>query len=305
MCLVRLERSDARLISAPISTEDLGRAAGLQLAHALSDPSLRGVIVLSDGLQICGANLASGLVSALGDSILITGGLAGDGVALARTWVLVDGAPRAGFVTALGLYGDAIHIASSAHGGWAPFGPTRRITRSRHNVLYELDGRPALALYKEYLGELAAELPGSGIRFPLGVSQDQGHTNLIRTVIGVDEIEQSISFTGNVPEGATARLMRCTIERLVDGAQDAYEALATPDPGPACALAISCVGRRLAMGQRTDEELDGVTALGDDVAQIGFYSYGELSPARAGAGGCALHNQTLTLTVLREDQDLG
>jgi hypothetical protein len=263
------------------------------------------VIVLSDGLQISGADLASGLVSALGDAIPITGGLAGDGLALARTWVLVDGAPRAGFVSALGLYGDAIHITSSACGGWAPFGPTRRITRARHNVLYELDGRPALTLYKDYLGELAAELPSSGIRFPLEISQDQGHTNLIRTVIGVDEIEQSITFTGDVPEGATARLMRATVERLVDGAQDAYDALAAPAPGPACALAISCVGRRIAMGQRTDEELDGVTSLGAGVAQIGFYSYGELSPAQAGAGGCALHNQTMTLTVLREDQDLG
>jgi hypothetical protein len=306
VCMIRLERSDARLVSAPIAAADRGRATGLQLAHALSDPSLRGVIVLSDGLQISGADLASGLVSALGDAIPITGGLAGDGLALARTWVLVDGAPRTGFVSALGLYGDAIHITSSACGGWAPFGPTRRITRSRHNVLYELDGRPALTLYKEYLGELAAELPASGIRFPLEISQDQGHTNLIRTVIGVDEVERSITFTGDVPEGATARLMRATVERLLDGAQEAYDALAAPDlTGPACALAISCVGRRVAMGQRADEELDGVTSLGAGVAQIGFYSYGELSPAQAGAGGCALHNQTMTLTMLREGQDLG
>jgi hypothetical protein len=304
VCLVRLERSQVRAASMPIQTEDRGYTTGVRLGQALRGDGLRGVIVISDGLLISGADLASGLEDTLGCDIPITGGLAGDGTALARTWVLIDGQPRTGHVSAIGLYGDHIRVSSSARGGWSPFGPTRRITRARHNVLYELDGKPALALYKEYLGELADELPMSGMRFPLQVSKDGEVAALIRTVIAIDEVEQSITFTGDVHEGDTARLMRSTIERLVDGAQDAYDAVAEHSGEGMVMLTVSCVGRRLAMGPRTDEELEGIATLSaqdqPSPVQIGFYSYGELSPGSAGAGGCSLHNQTMTLTVLRE-----
>jgi hypothetical protein len=304
VCLVRFEHSQLRRATLPIQTEDRGYTTGARLGEALKANDLRGVLVFSDGLLISGADLADGLVSALGDKLPITGGLAGDGFALARTWVLADGQPKNGHVVAVGLYGERVRISACARGGWSPFGPARRITRARHNILYELDGRPALALYKEYLGELAAELPAAGIRFPLCVTTGDQRDGLIRTVIGVDEVEQSITCTGDFYEGATARLMRSTVERLVDGATDAYEHVAASHPGAAVAIVVSCVGRRLAMGQRTDEELEGITSLAAQgappPAQIGFYSYGELAPGETGAGGCALHNQTMTLTVLSE-----
>jgi hypothetical protein len=59
------------------------------------------------------------------------------------------------------------------------------------------------------------------------------------------------------------------------------------------------VGRRLVLGSRTEEEIEAtLEVLPKGTQQIGFYSYGEISPYTAGT--CDLHNQTMTLTTLSE-----
>ena len=65
-------------------------------------------------------------------------------------------------------------------------------------------------------------------------------------------------------------------------------------------LVVSCVGRRLVMGQLTEEELEIVREkLGDATAITGFYSYGEMAPFGE-IMLCQLHNQTMTLTTIYE-----
>ena len=69
---------------------------------------------------------------------------------------------------------------------------------------------------------------------------------------------------------------------------------------PDLALLISCVGRKLILKQRIEEEVDGVReALGATTKLTGFYSYGEISPFTPGAK-CELHNQTMTITTFLE-----
>ena len=69
-------------------------------------------------------------------------------------------------------------------------------------MLYELDGRPALALYKEYLGDRASGLPATALLFPLAVRSDRSATRrTVRTILGIDEEQQSMTFAGDVPEG--------------------------------------------------------------------------------------------------------
>ncbi len=99
-------------------------------------------------------------------------------------------------------------------GGWDPFGPERRITRSLGNVLFELDSRPALELYRLYLGEHAAGLPATGLLFPLSLRSGEGETGLVRTIVGIIEGRGSLTFVGDVPEGQLARLMRANLDRL-------------------------------------------------------------------------------------------
>lgn len=293
------------LVSEQVDDAGHSHAAGLSLGKRLlgDEPELRAVFVLSDGLSVNGSELVAGLVDGTEHGVSISGGLAGDGDRFARTWVLADGAPRAGFVTAVGLSGPDLAVSHGSRGGWDIFGPERRITRSEGNVLYELDGQPALALYKKYLGERAAGLPATGLLFPLAVRvPGAGERQLVRTILAVDEQTQSMTFAGDVPLGSLGQLMRASFDRLVDGAHDAAVATGqAPAEGASLAIAVSCVGRRLLLGRRTEDELEAArSGLCDGTQLVGFYSYGEISPITAGT--CDLHNQTMTITTLGEQR---
>ena len=237
--------------------------------------------------------------------MVVTGGLAGDGTHFKRTWVLKDRTPQSGYVTAVGFYGDHIRLGHGSKGGWDKFGPERQVTKSIGNVLYELDGRAALGLYKEYLGDRASGLPATGLLFPLAIrtSQAEGKV-LVRTILAVDEATQSMTFAGDIPEGVFAQLMRANFDRLIQGASEAA-ALTTqhqngsPSTSPTLSIAISCVGRRLVLGERTEEEIEAtLEILPKGSRQVGFYSYGEISPYKSGA--CDLHNKPMTLTTITE-----
>jgi hypothetical protein len=302
VAIARFERTTLRSATAHIGT-DTSFEAGCQLGRQLQGPGLKGVLVLSDGLGVNGSCLARGLNSVLDASVVVTGGLAGDGDRFAHTWVLVDGRPTSGRVMAVGLYGEDVHIGHGSKGGWDVFGPERRITRSAGNILFELDGKPALTLYKDYLGDLASELPASALLFPLAIRDPDADTQrrVVRTILGVDEDNSSMTFAGDMPERAFAQLMRANFDRLVQGASDAALMTRASETrgSDVLSIAISCVGRRLVLRQRTEEETEAtIELLPEGTRQIGFYSYGELSPHTNGS--CELHNQTMTLTTLSE-----
>ncbi len=273
---------------------------GQQIADELLSPDLKGVLVLSDGLLINGSELIRGLNAILPESVVISGGLAGDGDRFKQTWVIQNNVPTGGMVTAVGLYGDRIQLGHGSKGGWDYLGPERRVTRSDGNVLYELDGKPALELYKEYLGDRASGLPATALLFPLALKQDgPGDEYLVRTILGVDETAQSMTFAGNIPQDSLVQLMRGNFDRLITGASEAAMLTESENPENTLAIAITCVGRRLVLGERAEEEIEAtLEVFPPGTQQIGFYSYGELSPYANGR--CELHNQTMTLTTISE-----
>lgn len=303
VAVVSFGESRLEVATAIVNDSSESRAAGQQLSERLMADDLRGVLVLSDGLSVNGSELVQGINSILPEDVVVTGGLAGDGDRFERTWVIQDGRPVGGVISAVGFYGDAVRIGHGSMGGWDIFGPERRVTYAEGNVLYELDGQPALKLYKRYLGDLADGLPATALRFPLALRDGpDDDKSVVRTVLSVNEEDQSMTFAGDVPEGAHAQLMRANFDRLVDGAAGA--AMMTrencPDQiGPVLAIAISCVGRRLVLGEATEEEIEStVDVLPEGTQQVGFYSYGEISPYTS--GHCDLHNQTMTLTTISE-----
>lgn len=273
-----------------------GRTIGAQIAQAANSEHIAGVMVLGGGLEVNGSALVAGLSDALPAGTALSGGLAGDGPRFQRSWVHLNGESGENCAVAFAVIGDTVVFRHGSQGGWDGFGPRRTITHSDANVLFELDGQPALALYKQYLGDRAAEMPSSALLFPLTVSSPEGDRSLVRTILAVDEEQQSMTFAGDVPQGWSARLMWTTTDRLMEGATEAAEESVQDDIG--LAVAISCVGRRLVLGTRTDEELDSVVdALGAEATLVGFYSYGEFSPIH---GSCTLQNQTMTLTTISE-----
>ncbi|MEQ1656272.1 MAG: FIST N-terminal domain-containing protein, partial [Nitrospira sp.] len=222
VALLEFDSTTVRTASAHVTDPGHTFEAAQALAHHLIDPALRGVLVLSDGLGVNGSELIRGLNSVLPEEVVVTGGLAGDGDRFKRTWVIKDGLPVPGHVTAVGFYGPTVRLTHGSKGGWDLFGPERLITRSQGNVLYELNQKPALQLYKDYLGELASGLPGTALHFPLAIRQTQRDAKrLVRTILAVDESAQSLTFAGDMPEGAYAQFMRANFDRLIQGASDA------------------------------------------------------------------------------------
>jgi hypothetical protein len=279
-------------------------AAGARLAMGLPAAGLRHVLVFGTGVHINGSALVEGLQSALAPSVQISGGLAGDGGAFVETFTLGNDGAASNQLVAVGLYGASLAIGNSSLGGWVPFGPARRATRCENNVLYELDGESALGIYKRYLGDYARDLPASGLLFPFELLRDNDESSgIIRTILGVDEAAGSLTLAGDVPAGGYLKLMHASTERLIDAAEQAAIRLhpwSRQRNGPALSLLVSCVGRKLVMGDRVDEEVEAVAnVLGTDTVVTGFYSYGEISASEF-VGDCRLHNQTMTITWLAE-----
>lgn len=305
MVVARFDHTRLQLATTTVAAPADSRAAGERIASQLAGPGLRAVFLLSDGLNVNGTSLLSGLTSTLPPGVTITGGLAGDGSDFKHTWVITEGRPQQHHIAAVGLYGERLRVSSGCDGGWLDFGPQRRITRSESNVLFELDGKPALDLYKEYLGSLAVGLPGSALLFPLSIRRPGSSGKpVVRTVLAIDEQRRSLTFAGDVPEGFEARLMRTTDEGLIDSATaavaQAFRAMPSAGTAPTLVVSVSCVGRRLVLGERTEEEVESISAgAPPGSTHVGFYSYGEIAPGLEGSAS-ELHNQTMTVTVFAE-----
>lgn len=307
VAILRFTTTQLCIAKTNVTDSGLSGETGANLGRVLAGPDLKGVFVLSDGLNVNGSELVRGFNDVLPAHVSVSGGLAGDGDRFEATCVIAAGPDEpliiggSQQVGAVGFRGDAIRLSFASKGGWIPFGLDRIVTRSVGNVLYELDGKPALELYKTYLGERAEGLPGTALLFPLAIRNvnSYGQKVLVRTILAIDEVAQSLTFAGDIPQDSTVQLMHCSMDRLVEGAGDAAKSLSNQIDGPALSIAISCVGRRLLLGQRAEEELEAVLEpLQEGTHQVGFYSYGELSPLESGQ--CQLHNQTMTITRIQE-----
>lgn len=308
-CAIRF--SDAAVRSATVGVDELGgdgiggalvRGLPAEVTDQGRTRPLRHVLVFSDGLRLNASELVHALNRGLPSGVSVSGGLAGDGADFAETLVVGPTGAFSRVATAVGLYGTRLKVGCGSLAGWDPFGPDRAITGAAGNVLYQLDGQPALALYKRYLGPSATGLPAAGILLPLTFQAKGEAAPVLRTIIAANEADQSLTFAGDVPLGGRARLMKANFERLVAAAANAAQtSQAGFDGAPVeFALVVSCVGRKLSLRQRIEEEVEAVRdVLGREVPMAGFYSYGEIAPSSSGALS-ELHNQTMTVTAFGE-----
>ncbi len=266
------------------------------------EKSLKSVLILSEGSFVNGTELINELIKLTEGKIPIFGGLAGDEYNFKKTIVGLNQDAVPGKIVAVGFYGNAIHFGFGSDGGWSDFGPERKVTQSDKNVLYKIGDRFALDLYKEYLGKYADELPGSSLYFPLSMKESNESVPVVRTILSIDEENKSMTFAGNIPEGALVRLMKGNLDRLVDASYSAASQTITEQHDkPELALLVSCVGRKIVLGNRIEEELDVVKEVfGENTLVCGFYSYGEISP-KLEKVACELHNQTMTIATFYEE----
>lgn len=287
--------AEHRVASAKVEGPVASFLAGQSIAAELQREDLRAMVVFGDGVHVNGSELLRGLSAELSGEVVIAGGLSGDGDRFESTWTLLNDQRNQKEVVACGFYGESLHVRSVSGTGWDIFGPSRRVTRAEGNVLYELDGRPALELYDRYLGDLSAALPAAGLLFPLEIRKER----VIRTIRGIDREAGSVTFAGDIPPGREVRLMKANFDRLVQGAEDAARELRSLADRPTFTLAISCVGRKLVLRERSEEEVEAtLEMLPSGSSQIGFFSYGQLGPGEDGR--CRLFNQSITLLALQE-----
>jgi len=300
---VQFAKTNIQFKKIKVSDPDQSFLSGLRLAESLDPNGLSHAFVLSDGLKVNGSELVRGLLKGLPSNVTVTGGLSGDGSDFKETLVLCGKEAAPSIIAILGLYSSCLEVGYASLGGWDPFGPERLITKSKGNILYELDGKSALGLYKEYLGEHAEGLPATGLLFPLCLRTDDNNPGVVRTILSVNESDMSMVFAGDIPEGSYVRLMKANFDRLIDGAAGAAKTTSRGmrNSSPDLALLISCVGRKLVLKQRIEEEIESVRdVLGEKTILTGFYSYGEISPFGSNAK-CELHNQTMTITTFSEN----
>ena len=299
---VYFEKATIKSVSVEINKNVNSFETGKSLMSLLNQDDLTSVFVISEGSFVNGSDLVAGFNELNNNYIPVTGGLAGDAARFSKTQVGLNTVAKEGTVVAIGFYGSNLAIGHSSFGGWDEFGKERVITKSTKNVLYEIDGKKALDLYKEYLGPYVDELPGSALLFPISLRTNDVDKNLVRTILSVNEKDGSMVFAGNMPEGSKVRLMKVNFEKVINGSAIAATNTASmnQEHNADLAILISCVGRKLILQDRTSEEVEAAQKVfGSHTAITGFYSYGELSPFNPGSN-CELHNQTMTITTFTE-----
>ncbi|QNM86906.1 FIST C-terminal domain-containing protein [Polaribacter pectinis] len=274
---------------------------GNNLISQFPQEGLKYVFVVSEGSFVNGSQLAKGMNAATDDNLLITGALCGDDARFEKTISSYNESPKPGELVAIGLYGETLEVSFSINGGWTPFGPERIVTKSKGNVLYELDGKPALDLYKTYLGNKSKELPGAALLYPLKVKSTNEKQSIVRTILNINEEDNSMILAGDIFENSKVQLMMTNVDNIVNAAEKAaINAAEFRKKKSELAILVSCIGRKLVLDQRVEEEVEEVIeVLGKDTTITGLYSYGEIAPF-IGESSCQLHNQTMTVTLISE-----
>ncbi|MCB4807975.1 FIST C-terminal domain-containing protein [Tamlana sp. 62-3] len=273
---------------------------GSDIINQFKKENLKFIFVVSEGSLVNGSQLTKGMNAAC-NNVLITGGLCGDAARFEKTLASYNESPKEGEIVAVGFYGDSLEVSFSIYGGWTPFGPERIVTKSQGNTLYELDNQPALDLYKKYLGEKSKDLPGAALLYPMNVRIENEDQSIVRTILNINEEDHSMIFAGDIPENSKVQLMMTNVDNIANASERAAkQASLNREKSPELAFLVSCIGRKLVLDQRVEEEVEEViSVVGENTVISGFYSYGEIAPFN-GESNCQLHNQTMTVTLLSE-----
>ncbi|WP_282124230.1 FIST signal transduction protein [Algibacter mikhailovii] len=299
---IEFERSKFLIKTSNILSSDLDSfKTGEALVNQFPQNGLKYIFVLSEGSFVNGSQLTKGMNSSTVNNTLITGGLCADAARFEKTLASYNENPKPGEIIAIGFYGESLEVSFSIHGGWTPFGPERIVTKSRSNVLYELDNHPALDLYKKYLGDKSDALPAAALLYPLSVTSTKEKQSFVRTILNINEADNAMILAGDIPENSKAQLMMTNVDNIANASERAAkQALELRKNKPQLALLVSCIGRKLVLDQRVEEEIEEVAAVvGNNTTICGFYSYGEIAPFH-GEMNCQLHNQTMTITLISE-----
>ena len=260
--------------------------ARIAIANQIKTEELSHILLFVDGMNVNPTEVLSCINEITQNKICITGGLASDEARFEDASIGLNEKPKPGKIIAIGFYGDKIHIHHSTCGGWEVFGMPKTVTKQEQNILFEIDDQPALDLYKEYLGKYVEGLPQSALFFPLAILNMDNENILTRTILSVDHANKSLIFAGDMPQGSKIQFMKSTLNKLIEASENADMIVKTKNTSQVIdyVLAISCVGRKLVLKHRIDEEVEKLyNIFGENTKLSGFYSHGEVAPFSNGS----------------------
>lgn len=293
-------KTDARLAGKK-AADEVKRMAGAEL---------KAFMMIPDVLVGNGADIVRGVLDSLGEHFPVVGGASGDDFKFVKTYQYLNDKVYSGSVIGLGLVGD-FKVGIGVKHGWLPVGTAKKVTKSVGAVLHELDGQPAINIYRDYFGAEEAQklreetLAKLAITYPLGMTVAGSDEMLIRDPITVDE-KGSITCAAEIPEGSEIRLMVGSREEAVKVAKVAAEKAIEQLDGlpPKAVIIFNCIARNKLFGERSGEEIGAIQeAVGTETPLIGFYTYGEQAPLGGevrNINKCnpAFHNETVVICVL-------
>lgn len=252
----------------------VAEAAVVRAKDQLTQP-LKFCIAIPESLTTNTSAILTGLRSGLGD-IPIFGGAAADQIKdqqqtyqFYKTNVLSDAVP-------ILLFAGNIRFSHGVASGWQPVGKRCQITKAQDNIIYEIDGKPALDFYQYYLDNFSVDAA-----YPLAVFAPGQSDFFLRGALRNDSETGSITFSGNIPVGSAIQITDASLDDIITASKASLNAALRDYPGehPDAALFFSCAWRRFIMGTRTNEEFRTIRdTLGAAIAGCGFYTYGEIAP---------------------------
>ncbi|MGD8882841.1 MAG: FIST N-terminal domain-containing protein [Desulfobacterales bacterium] len=250
-------------------------------------------MVMSAGLRADGEQIVHGIVDTMGRQVALFGGLAGDDLKMQETFVFSASEVVANGVMALIFDRHAIDLQGIAASGWKGIGTPKTITKAEGNIVYRIDDKPALGMYNKYLD--IGDDPMRAAEYPLLLIRDDGSV-VLRTAFVVNE-DNSIVYSGTVPEGAKVRFSMPPGSEIIDHAIEQMTEFSKQNPRSDAIVLFSCKARHLALGPMVEDEISGIRKLWK-VALIGSFTYGEIGPGPEGRPD--FHNHTLVPVMIQE-----
>ncbi|MBA5869754.1 MAG: hypothetical protein GDA68_07115 [Nitrospira sp. CR2.1] len=230
------------------------------------------------------------------------GGLAGGGQDLGENRLFLDGEVYTDGLVGVSLSGHlAVHSVISQ--GCRPIGERFIVTKSEHNVIHELGGRPALQCLQMVFGQLSSEERSQAQRaLHIGIAMDEQRSHftrgdfLIRNLLGADQQTEAIVIGDVVQEGQTVQFQ---VRDAQSADEDLRVLLAASHPGalPRGALLFSCCGRGKGLFGVPNHD---AALLGEQLGAIpvaGFFAQGEVGPV---GGRNFLHGYTASIAIFSE-----
>lgn len=271
----------------------LGAAIGSWGKSVFKNPAF---MVVVSGIKRDGEQAVHGLLSEFPAQVPLFGGLAGDDAKFKETFAFTNGHATSDGAVVCVFDNDRVAVEGLATSGWVGLGAPKTVTSSEGNVVFSIDGEPALDIYKKYLNIRDVDLPGIGMEYPLQVMRDDG-THVLRAVVGVDAERHALVFAGAVPQNSQVRFSSSPGFEAVDHARRDFETFAKAGgPAPDLLVFFSCIARHAALGPMVEDEIRAAQRIWN-APGLGFFTYGEIGKNLVGR--CDFYNETCALVLLR------